>query len=381
MSDGFELRFCVAAAGDVRSHRPTGPEAKGGWFCLDGHLWIRKPPVLLAAVMLPPTDNAGKTLKTDVTFKLKTMALAPSEVSATTWAKVPEAQALIDGVARHIDTYLRRAIPSARATLPDAAPTLKDISLPPLVWPDSPTGRISRTIQALKRRLIWPGVATYQDKMRKQNRARNLLLKPFDITDHRAEEEVLRPDALSLDQRLDRFVQRLEGLMQPSDMDVVLTSAPDLASVDLDIAQTGRLDLLTGGSFFCRTYGGLDVLRLEGAERDAAIIAYVTTRLVVLARSFEASWTGPMPRLSVRLTLSGLPETHRAQLTVEPRGWGFGLAEFTVELPAIPVHFPDGIVLRVDPVEKGAPPSIGAEPLIRAKDVVRPIRNSLDQNS
>lgn len=309
--------------------------------------------------MLPFTGNAEKAQKTNVAFKLKTMTLQPSGVSAATWAKVPEAQALIDGVARHIDRHLVRAIPVARGPLPDAAPPLWDMSLPQLVWVDPPTGRVSRAIHALKRRLVWPGVDIYQAEMRKKNRDRNLILKPFDASDELMETPDAMPEAPLPDPRLARFVQRLRGLVQPMDMDVVLTWAPDFTFVDLDIAQTGRLDLLTGASVFQRTQSGFDVLGLEGGERDAAINAYILTRLVVLVRSFEASWSGPMPRFVVHLRLAGLPEAHRAHLTIDVRGWGFGLAELTIGSPAIPARFPDGLALRFDPVEKGEPHPVG----------------------
>lgn len=367
------MRFRVAAAGDVRSQRPTGLDAKSGWFCLDDHLWIAKPPVLEAAMMLPFVSNAEKSGQTDVAFKLKTMTLQPSGVSAAAWAKVPEAQALIDGVARHIDRHLARAIPSARGPLPDAAPPLWDMSLPRLVWADPPIGRVSRAIHALKRRLIWPGVATYQAEMRKKNRDRNSILKPFDAPDELMEAAVALPEVPLPDQKLARFVQRLKGLVQPMDMEVVLTWAPDFTSVDLGIEQAGRIDLLTGASVFERTQSGFDVLRLEGAERDAAINAYVLTRLVVLARSFEASWIGLMPRLKVQLTLAGLPEVRGAQLAVDARGWDFGLTELVVGLPTTPARFPDGIALRFDPVKLGTPqpvpPLVTDVPLIGAKPV------------
>jgi len=368
MADMPEVQFCLAAAGDVRFDRPTGTEAKGGWFCLDDHLWIRRPPILEGTVKLPLADNLKTVVNTEVSFKLRTMTLRSSGLSPANWANVPEGQALIAGVASHIDRHLARARASARGPLPDAAPTLTDAALPQLEWPDPQRGRISRVVHTLKRWMIWPGVATYQARMRTQNRDRNLILKPFDIAEDRTEAGALLPDTPLPDHRLARFVQRLQGLIQPMDTQVALSLAPDLMSVDLDVAQTGRIDLLTGVSAFNRTQSGLEVLRLEGADRDVAINAYVLKRLVVLARSFEASWEGPMPRLSVRLTLAGLPETRIAQLLVEARGWGFGLAQLAVGLPTIPVHFPDGIALRLDPVvPQSVPPSDATEPPIRTK--------------
>jgi len=368
MADMPEVQFCVAASGDARSDRPTGTEAKGGWFCLDDHLWIRRPPILEVTVKLPLADNPKTVVNTEVSFKLRTMTLRSSGLSPANWANVPEAQALIAGVASHIDRHLAQAGASACGPLPDTAPTLTDAALPQLEWPDPQRRLISRVVHTLKRWMIWPGVATYQAGMRTQNRDRNLILKPFDIAEDRTEAEALPPDTLLPDRRLARFVQRLQGLIQPMESQVALAWSADLGFVDLHVAQTGRIDLLTGVSAFNRTQSGLEVLRLEGADRDVAINAYVLTRLVVLARCFEASWEGAMPRLSVRLTLAGLPETRMAQLLVEARGWGFGLAQLAVGLPTIPVHFPDGIALRLDPVvPHSVPPSDATEWPIRTK--------------
>ena len=368
MADMPEVQFCVAASGDARSDRPTGTEAKGDWFCLDDHLWIRRPPILEATIKLPLADNPKTAVNTEVVFKLRTMTLRSSGLSPASWANVPEAQALIAGVVSHIDRHLARATTSARGPLPDAAPTLTDAALPQLEWSDPQRGRISRVVHTLKRWMIWPGMTTYQARMRTQNRDRNLILKPFGTVEDRTEAEVLPPDTLLPDRRLARFVQRLQGLIQPMESQVALAWSADLGFVDLHVAQTGRIDLLTGVSASNRTQSGLEVLRLEGADRDVAINAYVLTRLVVLARSFEASWEGAMPRLAVRLTLAGLPETRVAQLLVETRGWGFGLAQLAVGLPTIPVHFPDGIALRLDPVvPHSVPPSDATEPPIRTK--------------
>ena len=177
------------------------------------------------------------------------------------------------------------------------------------------------------------------------------------------------------DPDLARFVQRIAGLVQPMPVQVALSMAQDRATVAVEMAQSGRIDLLAGISTVQRRADGIAVIRLDGAAREQALTAHLLTRLVVVARCFEASWVGALPRLSVTLTLADLPGTLRACLTVGRQGWGFALAGLALRLPEVPAAMPEGVSLRMVPVDPltrpGAGPSAAASDPGRAPAVSR----------
>ena len=361
MQSDREIGLTVAAAGDVRTTRPTDDAASDGWFCVDGHLWLRKVPDLVATAVLARIGNPKALETIEITFDLNALCIRSTGATPAGWAKVPEAQALIDRVATHVDRALARVSPSASGPLPGTGATLVALPLPDLVWPDPVRGRLARGWRWLRRRLVWPGGrARRKAKARSDNVTRNLMLMKFDAgLQHPAPEGT--PAAIPAPiPDLARFVQRLAGLVQPMEMQVALSVAQDRAAVAVQIAQAGRIDLLAGVSTLVRRADGIGVIRRDGAARERALAAYLVTRLVVVARCFEASWAGAKPPLSVTLTLADLPGTRQACLTVGAQGWGFGLAELALGLPNLPQPMPDGLSLRLLPVDPVAQRRAGA---------------------
>ena len=351
-----EPRFSltVAAAGDARTVRPTDDAAAGGWFCLDGHLWLRKIPGLSVTAALAKGGDPKKTETTEITFDLETLRLQASGATPSNWARVPEAQALVDRVAGHVDRALTAAIPQAHGPLPSPGATLAALPLPELDWPEPVRGKLARAILWLRRRTDLLGSTPRQARARRANTARNRALLQFDAGLVRLAPDAVQEAMPTPDQDVVRFAQRVAGLVQPMEVQIALTMAQDRTTVEVEMTQAGRIDLLAGVSAMQRTHSGLDVIRLDGTAREGAIAAYLLARLVIVARCFEASWVAAKPRLSITLTLDDLPGTLRACLTVGAQGWGFALAELALRLPELPAAMPEGLSLRMLPVHRVA---------------------------
>ncbi|MGQ0566460.1 MAG: hypothetical protein ACT4OK_15510 [Gemmobacter sp.] len=345
MQDGPSLFLTFPAAAGARSQRP---DDDGAWFCLDGHLWLPRPPDLTTwaapAKGSPPTATA-----TEITFDLPTLRLQAATAPPARWSTVPEAQDLLDRVLSHLRRALATVSPAPRGALPGAAAVA--MPLPALDWPDPVSGWFARLVRWLRRRTAVLTGTLARARMRSTNQRRNAALRQFEAGLAPAAPDTPTDDGLP-HAVLARLARRIARLEQPMAVQAALTMAPDRAHVTVEMAQSGRIDLVAGIGTLQRRHDGLDLVRLDGDARDQAIRSHLLARLVAVARCAEAASVTPPRHLSATLALADLPETRAACLTVGPRGWGLGLAELALVLPEVPDDMPAGLSFRMLPADR-----------------------------